>query len=61
MPEETYLYDGLYASFDGFQIKLRTPRDEGDHVVYLEPRTYNELRRFALKVGFELPDEDAPR
>jgi hypothetical protein len=60
MADETYLYDGLYASFDGFQIKLRAPREEGDHVVYLEPRTYDELRRFGLKIGFELPDEDAP-
>lgn len=60
MSEEIYLYDGLYASFDGFQIKLRTPREEGDHVVYLEPRTYDELRKFGLKVGFELPDEDEP-
>jgi hypothetical protein len=60
MSEETYLYDGLYAGFDGFQIKLRAPREEGDHVVYLEPRTYYALREFALKVGFELPDEDAP-
>jgi hypothetical protein len=28
---ETYLGDGLYASFDGWQVKLRAPRDGGDH------------------------------
>ena len=33
---ETYLGDGLYASFDGYQIRLRAPRDGGDHVVFLE-------------------------
>ena len=33
---ETYLGDGLYASFDGWQIKLRAPRDGGDHEVFLE-------------------------
>lgn len=33
---ETYLGDGLYASFDGFQMCLRAPREGGDHVVYLE-------------------------
>jgi hypothetical protein len=32
---EEYLGDGLYVSFDGQQIKLRAPRDDGDHVVYL--------------------------
>jgi hypothetical protein len=35
--DETYLGDGLYASFDGYQIKLRAPRDGADHEVYLEP------------------------
>jgi hypothetical protein len=33
---EVYLGDGLYASFDGWQIKLRAPREGGDDVVFLE-------------------------
>jgi hypothetical protein len=33
---ETYLGDGLFASWDGIQIRLRAPRDGGDHVVFLE-------------------------
>jgi hypothetical protein len=33
---ETYLGDGLYASFDGYQIRLRAPREGGDHEVFLE-------------------------
>ena len=36
---EQYLGDGLYASFDGWQVCLRAPREDGDHVVYLEPST----------------------
>lgn len=28
---EVYLGDGLYASHDGYQIKLRAPREGGDH------------------------------
>jgi hypothetical protein len=36
MNRETYLGDGLYASFDGWQIRLRAPREGGDHVVFLE-------------------------
>lgn len=33
---EEFLGDGLYASFDGWHIELRAPRDGVDHVVYLE-------------------------
>lgn len=33
---EVYLGDGLYASFDGWQIRLRAPRENGDHEVFLE-------------------------
>jgi hypothetical protein len=35
---ETFLGDGLFASWDGYQVKLRAPREGGvDHEVYLEP------------------------
>lgn len=40
---ETYLGDGLYVSFDGWQIVLRAPRQEGDHWVALEPEAYGNL------------------
>ena len=43
---ETYLGDGLYASFDGYQIILRAPRRYaygGDHYVGLEPAVYRTL------------------
>jgi len=33
---ETYLGDGLYASWDGWQVRLRAPREHGDHEVFLE-------------------------
>ena len=33
---ETYLGDGLYASYDGHQIMLRAPRLGDEHVVYLD-------------------------
>jgi hypothetical protein len=47
MEKETYIGDGLYASFDGYQIKLRAPRDGGDHEVYLESSAFEELMKFA--------------
>lgn len=36
---ETYLGDAVYASFDGWQIKLRTGDCNGQ-VIYLEPDVY---------------------
>lgn len=40
---EAYLGDGLYASFDGWQIVLRAPREGGDHCVALEPTVWQAL------------------
>ena len=61
MSEETYLGDGLYISFDGFQFKLRAPRwsmnDEVlvNHEVFLEPTTLAEFIRFISRHGWK-PD-----
>lgn len=51
--DDTYLGDGLYVSFDGFQLRLMAPRggDEGDHVVYLEPAVFAELLRVMKNHG----------
>lgn len=46
---ETYLGDGLYARDDGFQIWLRTPRENGDHEVALEGSVLAEFVRFIEK------------
>jgi hypothetical protein len=48
-PREEYLGDGLFASFDGWQIKLRAPRDNCDHEVYLEPGILEALINFAKR------------
>jgi hypothetical protein len=45
-PGEEYLGDGVFASFDGYQIKLRTPRQYGDHIVYLDQRTLDALLEY---------------
>jgi hypothetical protein len=44
---EQYLGDGLFVSFDGYALKLRAPRQDGDHVVFIEPAMFQELVRFA--------------
>jgi hypothetical protein len=43
---ETYLGDGLFASFDGWQVRLRAPRDSGDHEVFLEQSTLQAFLEF---------------
>lgn len=47
--EETYLGDGLYASFDGWYIKLRAPRSDGDHFIGLEPDVYRSLMEWVAR------------
>jgi hypothetical protein len=52
---ETYLGDGLYASFDGFTFWLRAPREGGDHRVALEPEVLAEFLRFVEESGRRRP------
>jgi len=53
MAGETYLDDGLYASFDGWHIILRAPRDGGDHWIGLEPEVFKRLIAFAKQINTE--------
>ena len=50
---ETYLGDGLYASCDGWQIKLRAPRGDGDHVVFLEPQVLDAFELYIARLKIE--------
>lgn len=45
MTDETYLGDAVYASFDGYQIWLRTC-DNNDHRIALEPPVLDALFQF---------------
>ena len=49
---ESYLGDAVYASFDGYQISLRTG-DGNNQRIALEPEVYQALVRYvqALKRG----------
>lgn len=47
--KEVYLGDGCYARFDGWSIWLRAPRDNGDHLVALEPDVFEKLQEFAAE------------
>lgn len=48
--EETYLGDGLYVSFDGYQFKLRAPHLLVDHEVYLEPRVLESFNNYVKEI-----------
>ena len=47
---DEYLGDGVYASFDGFQIKLWTQRDGGEKAIYLDLDTYRAVRAYGAKI-----------
>ena len=53
-PAEKYLGDGLYASFDGFQVRLRAPRIDGDHEVYLESNVLFSFIEYLKSLGFKV-------
>lgn len=40
-----YIGDGVYASFDGFQLRLWTEREGGTHEIFFEPREWEALKR----------------
>lgn len=50
MRAETYLGEGLYASYDGWQFVLRAPRENGDHWVALEPEMLRGLMDFVAEI-----------
>ena len=52
---ETYLGDGVYAIFDGYNVWLRAPREGGDHCVALEPEVLDALLRFVKALHIEEP------
>jgi len=44
--DETFVGDGLFVSFNGWEYKLRAPRGNGDHVIYLDPSTLSALLNY---------------
>ena len=56
MEEHTYLGDGVYASFDGYQIWLAV-NDHRNKVVALEPDVLMMLERYKHKV-YNIKDKE---
>lgn len=54
----TYLGDGLYADFDGYQIKLMANSYEfPTDTVYLDPNVTEALLKYIDKVNKELEEK----
>jgi hypothetical protein len=49
-PSESYLGDGLYFKYDGWSLWLRAPRENGDHVVALEPEVLMHFIGEAMQI-----------
>jgi len=59
MSEETYLGDAVFASFDGYQIWLRTG-DGNNNRIALEPGVYAALVRYRDEIyQRDIVSEDA--
>lgn len=61
--QEEYLGDGLYASYDGYELVLKanshiSPTD----TVYLEPAVWEALKKFVerAKTAMATPDDQRP-
>lgn len=59
--QEEFIGDGVFASFDGFMLTLRAPREHGDHYVVIEPFVLRNLLEFAAAVGMLEREEPEAR
>lgn len=56
---KTYLGDGLYATFDGYELVLKANSDESPtDTVYLDPRVTDELLEFIRRCRGECNNEE---
>jgi hypothetical protein len=56
-----YIGDGVYADFDGYHVVLTTERENGVHLIYLDPDVVRELARYVADVRLTLGQhEGAP-
>lgn len=48
-----YIGDGVYVSFDGWQLELSTDRMGNIEKIYLDDSTYGALLRYVAKIKGE--------
>ena len=57
---DTYLGDGVYASFDGHQIWLDLRGQDSTTRIALDPLTFNELLKFNERIQQARKDAQPP-
>ncbi len=55
---DEYLGDGVYASFDGYQILLDLRGQDDTTRIALEPPVFNKLIKFKNKIDTQLEEKD---
>jgi hypothetical protein len=48
-----YLGDGVYVEWNGYAIRLSTPREDGEHWLELDSSCYAALLRFVERIKSE--------
>lgn len=48
--KKIHIGDGVYSRFDGYNFILTTPRDNGEHFIFLEPAVLNNLNELREKI-----------
>ena len=48
--EPTYFGDGVYASFDGYQIWLEVDREGSKHSIAIDLDVYQQLRAYGARI-----------
>lgn len=48
--DQSYIGDGVTAVYDGNGIMLKTPRESGEHYIYLEPEVVHSLMEFVAAI-----------
>lgn len=59
MDDETYLGDGVYASFDGYQVWLRAERDGMHHRIAIEDEVWVALKSYIARKPWMLSARDS--
>lgn len=49
---KTYLGDGVYVWFDGYQLWIETMREEGIHCIALESPVFDALIHYIKTMNF---------
>lgn len=57
--EESYLGDGVYAWFDGYQIWIKTERENGWCEIALEPKVFDKLNEYKQRITNSLKKDNA--